>query len=77
MFQGQRLIANFELRYDPKSVSPFKRKVPSVSASISTLHILSSPTEMQNFGKGSVNLELLRVGGLNSWQGLKLNIHFP
>lgn len=32
---------------------------------------------MQNFGKGNANLEVVRVGGLNSWQGLKLNIHFP
>src|SRR6266702_1549151 len=62
-----------EIRFPVQVQGPFHFNIP-----FDTLHVLSSPAEMQNFSECSVNPEVIRVGGLNRrfLQSWKLDILF-
>src|SRR6266702_1247996 len=62
-----------EIRFPIQVQGPFHFSIP-----FDTLHVLSSPREMQNCSEGSVNPEVIRVWGLNRrfLQSWKLNILF-
>ncbi|KAH8982156.1 hypothetical protein EDB86DRAFT_376999, partial [Lactarius hatsudake] len=66
------MVANFDRRYDAKSVSQFRRclechgRGPSMSAFLfDTFHVplISKPPEMRNFSEGSMNFGVIGVGG--------------
>jgi hypothetical protein len=61
-----------EIRFPVQAQSPFHFSVP-----FDPPNVLSSAGEMQNFGEGSVNLEVSRIRGLDGrfLQGWKLDIN--
>jgi hypothetical protein len=61
-----------EIRFPVQAQSPFHFGIP-----FDALNVPSGAGEMQNFGEGSVNLEVSRIGGLDGrfLQGWKLDIN--